>query len=545
MVNKPKFVPRKITVTLTVGGVTITDVVGVAATFELNGIPSCTCDLAAGVNLKTGAASSANSGALDSVPLRAPATVTATVFAPDGGDEDAGLAPGTYVIFDGYYIGTGWSRTREEAHFQVHLIHWIDDLNCSSMVNGNYSPGMPGDMAQAAVRVALQTIENDDAGTVAVPFIGKPNINADIWEGNIKPILEAIADMPHFKEQYVGQRGGTAASGNTAAREALKKMPCSAANNVGTKLNLAGDIFISSLESSFQYSLTEMITNNMGYTSFWNKLFGELCPEFLLSISPAVTCANVIPFFGGLSTSHVTITANEYNVAKFNCTATNLIESFTLFHSMQATTGTEKPGENPAAVKPPDYFLPFGEYPKQSAGDAVDFRGVILVKKPPRWLANGSPMGGVVDRTALNLPHDAHTGSKNNSTTPPNGKIDSRSAQASFRPLADRYCEHWYKTSVLSQRQGELSGKLRFDIAPGSIVEIELPEESKAAGGPPSYFAAVMSVSYIINSDYPMAGTSFKLGWMRTKAENEKPTLTSAVAPLYTSAWPGGPLAIQ
>jgi hypothetical protein len=540
MANKAKFFPRKVSASLTVAGVTITDVVAVTATFELNGIPIASVDLAAGVNMKTGSPSSASSGTFDGIPLRSPATVTLTVFPSDDGEQDPGLPAGTYVIFEGYYIGTGWTRTREEAHFQVHLIHWIDDLNCSSMINGNYSPGMPGDLANAAIKQAFDFFTDDQAGISAKPFINNANPFDDIWQGNLKPALEKLANMSHFKRQTIGIFKSQD-SGNDEALKALMRMPCTGANagNVGTKLNTAGDVNEPSLKASFRYSLTELIVNNMGYTSFWAKLIGELCPEFLLAISPAVSCANVIPFFGGLSTPHVTISADEYNVARFNCHATNLIESVNLFHSMHSSTGIGKPGATPAVVANPDFFVPFGQYPK---GTDRDRRGFIMVKRPPRWLANAAPMGAVVSDTATFLQQDAHTGSRNNSRQPPAGKIDGRSGQATFKSIADRYCEHWYKTSVLAQRQGELSGKLRFDIAPGSIVEIKLPATSTSGGGPKSYFAAVMSVSYVINSERPAAGTSFTFTAMRTESENSNPFLTSSVAPLYTSAWSGGPL---
>lgn len=535
-----KFIPRKVAITLNVAGAVITDVVAVTATFELNGIPIASCELAAGVNLKTGQPSSASSGALDGIPLRSPATVTLTVFA-GGEEEDPGLEPGVYTIFDGYYIGTGWSRTREEAHFQIHLIHWIDDLNCSSMINGNYSPGMPGDMAQAAVRSAISQLMEDEAGATPVPYVYNADPAQDIWTGNLKPILKKIAGMPHFKTQRIDPTASGAASGNDAADKALDKMPCGA-NAPSLLLNLAGDAVGEALSNSFRNSLTHLIVNNMGYTSFWGKLIGELCPEFLLAVSPAVSCANVIPFFGGLSTPHVTIKANEYNVARFNCHATNLIESVDLFHSMAAMVGVEQHGENPLAVagSTPDYFIPFGTYPPSGQ---TDRRGFIMVKKPPRWLANGAPHGGVVPDTALFPPHDTHTGAQDTSRQPPGGKKSGKSAQASFNSIANNYCEHWYKTSVLAQRQGELSGKLRFDIAPGSIVKIELPAAGAGVGGPTSYFAAVMSVSYVINAERPAAGTSFTFTAMRTDEENGRETLTSAKAPLYTSGWPGGPLA--
>ena len=69
------FAPYKIALELEVGGSTIKDVVGFMASFELNGIPTATVQLAAGVSLSTGAVASATNGQLNSVPLRSPAKV--------------------------------------------------------------------------------------------------------------------------------------------------------------------------------------------------------------------------------------------------------------------------------------------------------------------------------------------------------------------------------------------------------------------------------------------------------------------------------------
>jgi hypothetical protein len=121
--------------------------------------------------------------------------------------------------------------------------------------------------------------------------------------------------------------------------------------------------------------------------------------------------------------------------------------------------------------------------------------------------------------------------------------------------IYDRFACHWYKSAILGQRYGELSGKLRFDIAPGSIVKVKPPINEIGKSNTPMY-GAVVQVSFVINAEQHTAGTSFALSHVRTEKENDIKNTTSkkhyvgTVAPIYKdeppgSPWPGGPLAVK
>jgi hypothetical protein len=97
---------------------------------------------------------------------------------------------------------------------------------------------------------------------------------------------------------------------------------------------------------------------------------------------------------------------------------------------------------------------------------------------------------------------------------------------------------------VLSQRYGEMSGKLRFDIAPGSIIKIKEPDLRTASEV--TTYAAVTHVSFVINAEQHTAGTSFTLLNLRSELENNDELYTSEKPPLYPDGkWVGGPLVIS
>jgi hypothetical protein len=134
--------------------------------------------------------------------------------------------------------------------------------------------------------------------------------------------------------------------------------------------------------------------------------------------------------------------------------------------------------------------------------------------------------------------------------------------EAAQRELVDsnalsRFAEHYFKTEVLSQRFGELSGKLRFDIAPGSVVQIETPPDdptkrNREVTPEDSVYATVIQVSFVINAEKAAAGTSFVLSHLRSYGENTELQYTRCEncggadrPPLYSKPWFGGPLAIK
>lgn len=537
------YVRSEFKLTATINGVKFKDVVGISATFGLNSIPTATLQVATGVNVLTDEGATIHTQ-LQNLKPRTKASVTLTVTTNDGRKEKM-MPDGDYVIFEGYYAGSGYQRSTSNATYTIHLLHWLDDLNCSSMLNGNWFQGAPHDMAQAAGAYSLRTGGSGEANIAPVldvspTIVTRRNMESDLWENVIKKIFDAVANMPHPKEQnQEGNAGGAGASGigggdNKAAQDALAKMPGNAPIPGKLPLNLAGlnNIVV---DYSANMGVSHLLLNGIAYNSFWSKLIGELGASFLFGVSPGVEFANVIPYFGGLSTPWRTIAADEYNYANFNCSVANLIESVDIFYAQQGSSGYSRGGSAPT---PMSYYRPWGRYPQTNQ----DFRGQILVRDPPAWIANPTPQSLYTPPLTLDPIGDALTPQRGPST-PPQGAPTAPEAEQNVKTsgILTRYCEHWFKSAVLGQRNGELSGKLRFDIAPGSTVKIEAPANALGAEKINMY-AMVTQVSYVINAEQHTAGTSFSLTSLRNEYENENNQLVSATPPLYTSAWTGGPL---
>jgi hypothetical protein len=538
------YVRSEFKVRAVIDGIEFLDVVGITATFGLNSIPSATLQVALGTAVGTGAPATMSFAAGQITP-RAKAEVFLKITT-NSGQTDKMMADGEYKIFEGYYAGTGYQRSTSNATYTIHLIHWLDDLNCSSFLNGNWFQGAPHDMAQTASQFSCG---ND--GPIAAPvvdfvknFVSKGTMESDLWEAVIKPIMFSVAMMPHLNVQ---EEGGAAADGtggdtNKAAQSALERIPGDAPvpANMGMDLGSLDDEVVS---YSANMGISHMVTNGMAYSSFWSKLIGEFGASFLFGVSPGVEFANVIPYFGGLSPSlesEITIAADEYNYANFNCALATLIESVDIFYAQQGNAGSEGGGKTPGA--PVNYFNPWGRFPKHNR----DFRGMIIARDPPNWLANISGQSKCAPGTTLSTTNGCSWNPQRGSSTPSDNAVVARDAERNVQTsgVLDKYAEHWFKSSVLGQRTGELSGKFRLDIAPGSTIKIEAPSDTTGTEQSIGVYALVTQVSFVINAEQHVAGTSFSLTCLRNERENGDPNLTAEKPPLYKEGWKGGPLVL-
>lgn len=538
MAVDPHYVRSEFQMTATIDGIEFKDVIAFQSTFALNTIPTASLVVAAGEQVISGEPATIHTVAAKLKP-RSPAKITLTVTTNDGDKEKS--PAGTYVIFDGYYTGIGYQRSNTHSNYTLHLTHWLDDLSCSSMLNGTWAVGAPHSLATAAGQFSagLAGQGNDIANVTPLidpDLCDKGNLEDDLWELVIKPIFETIAGFNHPENSGDPDPNDGL---NDAALAALLKMPGLAPNPAKLPLDLSG-LDGELVSQSAAAGLTNMALDGMGYTSFWGKLIGEIAPSFLFAVSPSVEFANVIPYFPPLRKEYITVTGEEYNYAAFNANSGALLQCIDIFYPYDTGNGILNGGIQEAEE---GLYHPLGRYPKENK----KFRGQIVIKEPPMWLANGVPSAQYSpSATGLEGPQigdcsDPGTGSPVPSEGLP--KIPAVEKNLKESGVMDRLAEQWFKNELLSKRYGELSGKLRFDIAPGSSLKILTPDLT--IGDELPMFANVVSVSTVINAEQHTAGTSFSLSHMRTEHENDLEEFTGDMPALYTASWAGDVLAIK
>lgn len=538
------YVYAKFKIRAEIAGEKFDDIVAISATFGLNSIPTASLTVAVGHDARSGRTKEATIHKLrKKIKPRDKAKVWLKIT-PEAGKKEK-MESGEFLIFEGMLAGIGYQRSHNSANYVIQLMHWLDDLNNSSALNGKWFQNAPFLMATNAAFIALQTEGNAHSSVPIIDVNGeiitKSNIQTDLWAEVIKPIFKRIAtwDLPQSKP-------------NDAALEALKRMPNgaplgpqgAAAAGITTPLRLdITDLPGYNIELSVRTALTKDALESFAYTSFWGKLVGEYAPQFFFAVSPGVEHACVIPFFGGLkhdgNTKYV-IKGDEYSYANFNASLGQLIDSVVVFWPSQLDPMLGVGGEAKTTDR---YTQPAGQWPPNPPKDRP---GLKLFKDLPSWLTSMSPwpiFAGPTTSIKGKRPGDCMCPGTGEENPPPDWFLPPDISNAMSNAVCERFAEHFYKTEFLSQRYGELSGKLRFDIAPGSIVKIEMPTSEIQSDG--AMIAAVTQVSYAINAERALAGTSFALSYIRTEEEDEDTELVSKeYAPLYVKGtkWPGGPL---
>lgn len=522
----------------------VTDIVAISATFALNTIPKASLVLACGERAdKPGEIATAHK-VLSKVKLRAKVKVYLDIETTDG-KKSKSPQEKKLLIFEGFYAGFGFQRAKDNAQYTVHLVHWLDDLNRASMLSRNWFPAAPFSLSENAS--AWSAIKGAGGIVNGVPIIDpqrsiitKSNLERDLWERVLKKVLEEIMKWP----QPGGEcRGEPDDENGKELKEIINRMPGAAPKPSKIGLNLGAGISGVPVSRSIQMGLSQMGLAGYNYSTVWSMLIGVWGATFQFAVSPGVDFANLIPYFGALrwEEGDKIIEADEYGYSNFMCNTGTILEGIEIFWNSASSTGFVT-GEHASFLTHSQTCKPMGSYPPKGQRD---HRGTVLVKEPPNWLHNFVSYPIYAAETTMGPIGDIANpdkGASKPSGGPRRGELQKEMKDSG---LMNRFAENWYKNELLQNRYGELSGKLRFDIAPGSTVKIKAPTR-----GMPNLpdntdmVAMVAQVSYVINAELANAGTAFSLTHIRTIDEDADELKTSPKPPLYNDRWAGGPLAM-
>lgn len=527
-----------------IGDVEFTDIIQFAASFELNTIPSASIVVATGRNIDNNLPASIHGKLRAALVPKAKAQVWLEVTPVGSENLDYDLVKRgkqKYQIWDGSVSGSGWSRTMDEASYVIHLSHWLSSLNNSSAISATTHPHSPHDLVHAAVYAGGTIAEGQGgAGPAWVPMIGDGGeldaaaLEEDLWLKILKPVLDRASKEERIDFNTIG--GGNVAQGNDAATLALARMPNTSKYAVPLAMDLRGADG-GTIGDSFRNAMTAEMQSNWIHTTLWGKLIGEWAPNYFFSVCPRVLDALVVPFTGSLTTEFKTIKEADYTHFKWMTQNTQLLQAVGIFHSCHMQGGTDglvSGDQNPSFTQIAGWF----------PGDDVakDKRGVVLLKEAPRWLQDLSRSAVfATDTTDAELADGTGHAAAPGTGAAPAAPAEHRDKIQSVYPLLNAYAQHWYALETLKGRTAEISGRLRFDIAPGSTIRLEgrgakfVAQDLTAV----PLYASVVSTAIFLNSESRRAGTSFTIAHVRTEEENKDDKLAIAKPPLYKQAWKG------
>lgn len=519
------------------------------ASFELNSIPTCSLTVAVGRNVRTQEPAQAHK-TLGDVKLRNFISVKLKMQAlgSDGGAPNFWPAD-EFPIFLGYVTGTGWKRSTSGAAFTIHAEHWLGDLNYSSAVSGSSHPGNPAAFTYPAGHrhMRLQSAGGELSGAPAgsplwVPHFEDGEITAsmaedDLWARVLQPWLVAISQDDPIDKRLIGPEdplGNDAALAIlTGSGEGDEKFEIKS-ENMGMSLDGPNTVV---LGNSIGMSLQKTRGENLFNTTLWGKVIGEWSPAYWFTVVPRVSDAIVAPFVGALAGQEwAVIKEGDYVQCDLHGAVPQALRAVGLHCPVEWITGANVNG---------------GFYDAQKGGLAAVWpqtdmprKGVVMMKDIPSWLADavhswryGLVAEGVQPRQAIGNaagdPKDVGP-----AMDPPE---DPNKSMSDYHSVLIDYAHQWFVLEQLKGRVGELSGRLRFDIAPGSQVKVEAGSDpfiqDDALSQP--FWASVSKVTYLINSEAQRAGTSFTLAHIRNEKENEDPFTSVERPPLYKEGWRG------
>lgn len=529
--------------TLTINGVKY-DVAQFTASWSLNEVPTAACLVAIGRDARSQNAATPAKIHTTAANLKQmlPAQVT---FTPKGEyATDGRIWPGiSQVIFDGYYTGMGYRKVQGKAYVILNLVHWLVDLGFSSTLSVNSHPTNPTQLTAPAIIPLLQSAGASGEPIYAAHHLGheiiRSTVESDLWLG-IKNFLCALANVNKMRVYCGNICGGNGTfPPNDRALKALKRIEgggdCASAtslHHLPLALETKG---ISLVTDAVASAITEKTLESFANVTFWDTLIGDIFPMFNMAIVPLVDTAVVIADTPGFRTAWKTINPSEAEVLDSSGLIPRPLHAVAVYGDYESITGVGQTGADMICV---------GGCWVEDANDVGD--GVTQFVKSPAWLRRVSSVG-VLGPFTSGVISDSPSKTATTIDDPPEAD-DPVPADlvSSVNELYKLYAHSVYMTNMLRGRNFLISGKLRFDIAPGSIVEVLADPELFLPGVDSlaeTVFGSVYRVTVSINAEARLAGTSFHLVSVRSASENKDDRTSIDAHPLFgANVFKGAPL---
>ncbi len=448
-----------------------------------------------------------------------------------------------FLVFEGYTTGVGFTKSRSgSAGYTISAQHWLADMNATSSLSGSTASLSPGQLSSAAAFFDGTGLEASfSSQTMAADYFTTARAGEDFWGLSLAPWLQNLCnrDILTDPDDPLLAVGGS----NVDALRALQRFepfapsfPGDTGYRFGVPLRMdAADV----LESD--EALTAIVDDvcletfdSMASTTLWDKLVGQFAASYQFAVIPLVQSALVVPLCPGLRGVWQVIYPEEYDTISTSGDTPRVARGVRLFAGAGSQTGAI--GLQQGEAGDPETIG--GRYDNPN----IPF-GTVSFRNGPRWLsAMAAPAaygddalapGGVVG-TAL------YPGAGAVPTQDRPGLVRQRG-----RSLFDLFAHSLYLGDATRGRSGTITGKLRFDIAPGSSVAIVLSEEKfvKRYTGRPNgvAYGTVRRVSHVMNAESKQAATVFDIGWLRSEEENVQDGMSTDGHPFWSEQWLGAP----
>jgi hypothetical protein len=526
----------------------ILDIVNASVSWGLNTIPRARITVAAGRELKSLQPSNIHN-LVDYLKMQLPFQLY--MVAQEKGNSygipveqwPANQQP--FLIFDGYTANAGFAKSMSgDVNYTLTLTHWLTNMNFSSCLSRTTNTFNPAQFAKsAAIRGGFGVTNSFVASTLGNTFFTTANIRQDFWGSALLPWLQRVCTQDILTDSKDPLLQNPAGKLNYEATRALQLFEPIVRNGVPTYIYgvpLSLDVnapLAGSIITAISANISKTTGEAMASTTLWDKLVGNMgfAGSYLFSVVPLVRSALVVPFQPGLRAVWQTIYAQEYDSIGLEGDTPRALRGVRIFGGFGDSYGLGGARVGTAA----DQTSIGGAYTNPNMTD-----GMIRYFNAVSW------MSSIVSPNVYGTQAMQPAGVIGNALFPGNGQplVGPRPGlvRQQVQPLLNQFAQAVYVNEVLQDRSGVIKSKLRFDIGPGSSVQIMINEEpfvdrALGLGGRNSLFGSVRSLTHYFDAESADAYTVFDIGWLRSPLENTQDGTSVIGHPLWQNQWVGSP----
>lgn len=512
-------------------------IVSFSMTYGLNAIPTANAAVPLGRNARTGK-KSAIYDAVSGIRQMKPVTVKLEGSLGDWSPAGIGAAKqqfpsGSFTIFTGYISGVSYRRNNGSIMLVLSMVNTLIDLALSSTGSRDVVPGAPHDIMLPLVGEKAGAKTSIDASSKFVSELPQ-SLNIDASKA-LLDVMYSVAQDNLLQVTTAWCQGNVPAGfagdllSNSRATQAIEGvLDWKGFSNYADANGRPAYIRDYPLEinvrarQTLSKSVGARLAASFAGTTMWHALIGSIIPEIGLSVVPLADSALLVPAFEMARDAGATIWTSD--IADINLGTKSQRPLFGVGVMQNQFMGS-LPIQDKQCVG--------GYYTAELAGVAD---GMWLFVPAPNWLTwdaiddkaiNGNPSVN----NLLVKPSNTTVGTENIAVDDKPGE-----AVADWNNVSDKYAQMVYAANALAGREGTITGKLRFDIAPGTTIKIQANKAAITQGV--DDFAAelygfVNRVTVTINAQDSSATTTFNLANLRTADENKLDRFSMTQHPFY------------
>jgi hypothetical protein len=451
---------------------------------------------------------------------------------------------GRKLAFDGYFVGYQYEKQYGKVSIVMSAVQWLVDLDASSSLNAGMHPDSPSSLLAPAVLAS-------QAGAAGLPVwlsqhIDSPFlrgiVGSDVWSA-MKTVLCTLTTWKGFRSELAQGCGGSGnIENNNRALTALSRIE-GPATTKGADCSLDYDVgFALAPDVSGNHNILQGIADDIGHTgmsgmfnsSFWDVMLGAWFPNFVMGIMPLIDSAVVIPYLPAWRRADVAfwkeISPDEYVAVSHTSKILEMMRGIAIFTGVEGYIGSGQEERQTSGS-----VTLGGCFTSDAEGDSD---GAIRYISAPEWLSKAiqkSAAGGTTTGNKQKAPctRTSTTGHKKLAKPGEEGPIKT---YPNVSEVMRRFSQAIYLKETLRGRELLISGKLRFDIAPGSHIRVKGSPEEFLAGVDKlgtNVMGFVQRVTTVIDAESSSAMTSFGMTYVRNEKENGEERTSAVSHPLF------------